>query len=49
MMGGDGLPQVVDDDVDEPRAERVLLVLLLVGLHGFSWLTVTNGWCCLSS
>jgi hypothetical protein len=26
--------QVVDDDVDEPGAERALLVLLLVVLHG---------------
>ena len=41
---GDGLAEVVDDDVDEPGAECAFLVLLLVGLglHGFSWLTVTD-------
>jgi hypothetical protein len=35
-MGDDrlGSAQVVDDDVDEPRAERALLVLFLVVLHG---------------
>jgi hypothetical protein len=38
--------QVVDDDVDEPGAERALLVLFLLVLHGILlnrsvWLVVT--------
>jgi hypothetical protein len=32
--GTDSSAQVVDDDVDEPRAERGFLVLFLLVLHG---------------